>query len=211
MTVPNTTYDSLIKDIGGYLNAVSRLTTDQYPRFVMLACDRLGHELKGLLTAEPVTGTLIVGENTITKPANWLSSAWFRIGTGPDFNIVKTLFKRDNGFCREYWPDAMKTDVPEFYADYDFEHYMISPTPDQPYPFELNFYGTPVLNELVQTNWFTQHCPGLLLMACLLESAPWLKNDERLQTWQTLYDRGMAAITGENKSRKKDRAEESNE
>jgi hypothetical protein len=39
----------------------------------------------------------------------------------------------------------------------------------------------------------------------LLEAAPYLKNDARLQTWQTLYDRAAQSLNGEDLQRILDR------
>ncbi len=47
--------------------------------------------------------------------------------------------------------------------------------------------------------------PQLLLYATLLEATPFLKNDARIQTWQTLYDRALAAVSGEDIAKVTDR------
>ena len=45
----------------------------------------------------------------------------------------------------------------------------------------------------------------LLLYAALLEATPFLKKDERIGTWQALYDRAAQAISGEDLKRITDR------
>jgi len=39
------------------------------------------------------------------------------------------------------------------------------------------------------------YTPDLLLYAALGEAEPYLMNDERLQTWASMYDRGVVALT----------------
>jgi hypothetical protein len=63
-----------------------------------------------------------------------------------------------------------------------------------------------LLGEDSQTNWITEYAPNLLLYAVLLEATPFLKNDDRIGTWQTMYDRASQAINGEDIKRVIDRA-----
>jgi hypothetical protein len=53
------------------------------------------------------------------------------------------------------------------------------------------------LDDANQQNWLTNYAPNLLLYACLLEATPFLKNDERIATWQSMYDRFAQATSGQ--------------
>ena len=44
------------------------------------------------------------------------------------------------------------------------------------------------------SNLFLATCPDLLLYGALAEAEPYLMNDERLATWASLYDRGLASL-----------------
>ena len=117
------------------------------------------------------------------------------------------MYDRGYEFCRSYWPDASKVDVPYYYADYDYEHYFIAPTPDLQYSFELQYYERPEpLSEDNQTNWTTQYAPQMLLFACLIEAMPFLKTSERIPEFQALYDRALAAVVKEDQGRATDSA-----
>jgi hypothetical protein len=43
----------------------------------------------------------------------------------------------------------------------------------------------------------TQSCPDVLLFACLLESASYLKDDDRIRTWLTSYNLAKDALNKE--------------
>lgn len=47
------------------------------------------------------------------------------------------------------------------------------------------------------TNWFTDNAPDLLLYGSLLEAEPFLKNDERLPLWKSMYDWSLKAVMDE--------------
>ena len=55
-------------------------------------------------------------------------------------------------------------------------------------------------------NWLTEYAPDVLLYASLLEALPFLKNDERVQMWQGMYDRAAQALNGEDLGKIMDRA-----
>jgi len=55
-------------------------------------------------------------------------------------------------------------------------------------------------------NWLTEYAPDVLLYASLLEATPFLKNDERVQMWQGMYDRAAQALNGEDLGKIMDRA-----
>ena len=101
------------------------------------------------------------------------------------------------------FPDA----TPEFYADYNYSNWLLAPTPDAAYPMEVLYYELPaLLDDVQQSNWLTEYAPQLLLYATLLEATPFLKNDERIGTWQTMYDRAAASLSGEDLAKILDRA-----
>jgi len=117
------------------------------------------------------------------------------------------LYTRSYEFLRSYWPDPAQVDVPYYYADYDYEHFLIAPTPDLQYQFEIQYYETPEQLSLTnQTNWTTQYAPQLLLYAALMEAMPFLKTSERIPEFQGLYDRAIQGITKEDQMRVVDNA-----
>lgn len=198
-----TTFASLQTDLRRYLErgftaASDQLVYEQLPRLINLAERRIARELKiqGLINV--VTATMTVGQAVYAKPDRWRDTVSFNIGTGAGNNTYTQIFPRSYEYVREYWPDRTQTDQPLFYADYDYEHWIVSPTPDAAYPFEVLVYQLlPLLDDANQTNWLTEYAPQVLLYAALLEATPFLKNDERIPTWQQMYDRALQAINGE--------------
>lgn len=70
-----------------------------------------------------------------------------------------------------------------------------SPIPDQAYTVELVYEsGLPALSDAAPTNWLLVTHPDIYLYATLLETAPYLKNDARLATWQKEYDKRIAQL-----------------
>jgi hypothetical protein len=206
------TFTTLQEDVRRYLERGATYASDpvvyeQIPRLINLAERRISRELKIQGFINVVTGTLVVGQSVYSKPDRWRDTVSINIGTGANSNSRKVLYARAYEYLLSYWPDRSQTDEPLFYADYDYSHWLLAPTPDAEYPFEILYYELPpLLDDAVQTNWLTEYAPQLLLYATLLEATPFLKNDERINVWQSMYDRAAAMLNGEDLNKILDRS-----
>lgn len=207
-----TTFTTLKDDVRAYLERGSTLASDpvvfnQIPRLINLAERRIARELKVQGFQTTVTGTMVPGQSVYDKPDRWRQTISINFGAGTGNADRTPLFPRSYEYVRAYWPDESQTGQPQFYADYDYDHWLIVPTPAQAYPFEVLFDGLPqLLDEENQSNWLTEYAPEMLLYGTLLEATPFLKNDDRIGTWQAFYDRAAAALSGEDISKILDRA-----
>jgi len=83
---------------------------------------------------------------------------------------------------------------------------MVAPTPDQDYQFEVLYYERlQPLDSANQTNWLTEYAPQAMLYGTHLQAMPFLKNDDRIGTWQAMYQQAMDILTNEDKLRVADR------
>jgi len=199
------TYDSLLVDVRRYLERgftqeSDQIVYDQLPRLVTLGERRIARELKIQGFIRAVTTPLSTGVAVYLKPDRWRDTVSMTVTGSP-------IFARSYEYCRSYWPDEAETGAPQFYADYDFQHWLITPPPDDDYDLEILYYEQPaLLGEDLQTNWLTDYAPDLILYATLLEASPFLKNDERVGMWQAMYDRSAKALSGEDLGRIMDRS-----
>lgn len=202
------TYTSLLTDITSYAERADSKFVDQVPRFVMLAEQKIATEARGLGQVESVQDTMIVGVNgsALTKPAQWRESGSIWIGKGTGFNERKYLKLRSYEYCRAYAPNETLVGEPKFYADWDWRHHLIVPSPDLAYPYEWLYFRRPTpLSSSSTTNWTTQYAPQLILFATLLEAAGWMKNNEKKQAWDADYNRALKQVEFEGKRRMRDR------
>jgi len=206
------TYTTLKDDIRRYLERGMTLASDpvvfeQIPRLVTLAEQRIARELKVQGFINVVSLTLMPNKSVYAKPDRWRDTVSINVSSSPTSAQRNPVFARGYEYLRSYWPDPSQTARPQFYADYDFQHWLFAPTPDAPYKMEVLYYELPpLLDDTNQTNWLTDQAPQLLLYASLLEATPFLKNDERIATWQNMYDRAAAMLNGEDLAKILDRA-----
>lgn len=205
--MPAMTYTSLIDDVSKYIERTDAATVDMIPTFIMLAEYRCAREVKTLLTVNYITASFQAGQAVYAKPQRWLEGVSWNIGIGATAETTNRtpLFLRTYDYIRSYWPNVSTRDVPKFYADYSQTHWIVAPTPDADYPYEVGYYQRPqMLSAENQTNWFTIYAPDLLLYATLLETPAYLRTDERVQVWQMYYDRAKSALGVQDDGRSKD-------
>jgi len=197
------TYSSLVENIQSYLERTDQATIDKIPTFIMLAEQVMAADLKFLGNLTVATSNMVQGENVIDKPARWRKTVSMNVTVN---GVRQPIFLRKYEYLREYWPDPSQQDVPFFYCDYDYTHWMIAPTPDDDYAYEVLYYErVQPLDATNQSNWFTEYAPQALLYGSLLQAMPFLKNDERIPMWQAQYEQIMNVLKTEDVARIGDR------
>lgn len=197
------TYDSLVDDVETYLERTDQATIDKIPTFIMLAEQVLAADIKFLGNLTVANSAMVQGANIIDKPARWRKTVSMNVTVG---GKRQPVLLRKYEYLREYWPDPSATDVPLYYCDYDFTHWLIAPTPDSAYSFEVLYYErVQPLDSSNQSNWYTQYAPQALLYGTLLQAMPFLKNDERIQMWQAQYQQAVEMLKVEDLTRTGDR------
>lgn len=204
-------FTSLKTDIRQYLERGDVTDTtifEQIPRVIGLAERTIARRLKVTGTMNVVSSAMVAGTSVYAKPDRWRRTVSMEIGVGTDpLQERKPVYTRSYEYIREYWPNSVLQARPEFYADYDYQHWLIGPTPDAAYPWQIIYYEQPpLLDSTNETNWLTDYAPNALLYRALLEMEPLLKNDGRMNTWRQLYEEAVEAINLEDLEKIVDRS-----
>lgn len=162
-----------------------------------------------LNVASPIT---IIDITTFTYSASSASTSVASIGGAaiiasfPNNNEYTPILLRSLEYARSFWPNEALTKPPQFYADFGYNNWLISPTPDQSYPFVLGYLETPqVIDSTYQSNYLTEFMPEVLLKAVLLEAMLDLKNDERIAVVEAEYVKAISSWNAKDELRKIDR------
>jgi len=198
------TYDSLVNNIQTYIERNDATTVAYIPTFIMLAEQVIAADIKFLGNLTVANSTMVLGNAVISKPARWHKTVSMNV---TDANGTKQpVLLRTYEYCREYWPNPSSVDLPVYYSDYDYTHWLVAPTPAANYNYEVLYYErVQPLDSSNQTNWFTIYAPQALLYGSLLQAMPYLKNDERIPMWQAQYTAIINTLKQENTQRIGDR------
>ena len=197
------TYDSLVNDIQTYLERTDDQTLEKIPQFIMLAEQIIAAEIKFLGNLIVATSAMVASDNVIPKPARWRKTVSMNVTVA---GKRQPVLLRTYEYIREYWPEPASTDVPLYFCDYDYQHWLVGPTPTLAYSYEVLYYErVQPLDSSNQSSWFTQYAPQALLYGTLLQAMPFVKNDERMPMWQSNYDKIIEVLKTENVIRAADR------
>lgn len=204
MTTPSwvLTYDSLTSTVLQYLERNDKATTDAIPTFITLAEFEIAEQIKTLGQLQIVESVMTVNNPVLPKPARWRKTVSMNVTIN---GAKQPVYLRKYEYLKNYWPNVSQTDVPLFYADTDWDHWYLAPTPASSYQFEVLYYERiSPLSSTNQTNWITQNAPNAMLFGTLLQAMPFLKNDQR-QIFQQKYTEALRALKAEDVSRVGDR------
>ena len=182
-----TSYDNLKTNIADYL--ARNDLNDKIPMFVALAEKRLNRDLRLRQTLQQSTYTLDSGFQVPT-PSDFLEMKDIHIDANP---IINLNFKTVSQFYR--LANVSGSGNPINYTLVS-NNFVLAPRPTGSSVINMTYYKIPkILSDTNPSNEYLDVCPDLLLYASLVESAPFLMNDERLTTWEALYTRGLTSIT----------------
>jgi hypothetical protein len=192
------TFTSLKEDLRRYIergNSSDTTVAAQLPRIVNQAERAIATKLKVQGLINVYNSSLTAGVSVYAKPDRWRKTVSMEYGAGVSQNDRTELYPRSYEYCRSYWPNSDEQAAPQYYADYQYSHWLVVPTPIATVPWQIIVYEQPqLLDDSNQTNWLTDYAPNALLYRCLLELAPFLNSDDRLQTWTSLYTEAIGDV-----------------
>jgi hypothetical protein len=198
------TYDSLTSTVLQYLERRDAAVVEAIPTFITLCEFEIAQYIKTLGQMEVVDANMNIGNPVIAKPARWRKTVSMTLSNS---GSKQPILLRKLEYLNAYAQDVTATGIPLYYADYDFEHWIVAPTPNQAYAFEaLCYTRLQPLSSAYQTNWLTQNAPNAMLFGTLKQTAPFLKNDARLALWKQMFDEALAALKTEDTLRVADRS-----
>jgi len=198
------TYDSLTSSVLQYLERSDAAVVNAIPTFITLCEFEIAQNIKTLGQMEVVDSVMQIGNPVIQKPARWRKTTSMTLSNS---GSKQPMLVRKLEYLNNYAQDVTATGTPLYYADYDYDHWFVAPTPDKAYAFEaLCYTRLQPLSAQNQTNWLTQNAPNAMLFGTLKQTAPFLKNDARLALWKQMFDEALGALKTEDTLRVADRA-----
>lgn len=173
------TYSSLKTAIQDYVDTSETTFVNNLNIIIEQAEERI---LKGVWLdnfKKNVTGTATSGTPYLGMPTDFLAPFSLAV---IDSDTYHYLNLKQVSFMRSYKPTTTGavTGRPKYYAEFDSDSFIIAPTPDSNYTFELHYFYRPAsltaAGDSGQT-WLSENAPIALLYACLTEASIFLKMD----------------------------------
>lgn len=179
-----TTYAELQASIADFLNRDDLASA--IPTFIALAEAQMDRDIRHWRQEKRVEATL--DEQYENLPTDFMEWQDVSLSDGTGLQLISMADMQDRkGRSQEagkplYFRST--ADQLEFY-----------PAPDQSYTLSLQYYArTPALTDADPTNWILQYAPDVYLYGSLAHSAPYLKDDARIQIWAALYQNAIESM-----------------
>ena len=183
------TYSTLAQALQDWPVHASALYLANIPNLIGLGERRLWGDLnlEEYDKDDTTTVQMVIGNRTVAKPADVIqvrNAAYTMAGA------YTPLEPRSLDYCKFFAPTAVNA-PPQFYAELDYGHIYVVPTPDVAYQMLYHYLGTPQETLSAQapntSTWLSRAGPDALLAACLAEAEHFIKADDRYQDMVTKY------------------------
>ena len=153
-----------------------------------------------------VTTNLTASNRFLAMPADYLASYSLSVTTSGSKNF---LLMKDVNFIEDYNPNSSTTGVPEYYAAFTSDNFILAPTPDSGYQVELHYFYRPTsltAGADSGTTWLSTNAPFAMLYGSLIEAYTFMKGEadiiqnydqKFMQAIARLKDLGEAKQTGD--------------
>ena len=178
------TYNELKTSIGDWLNRSD--LTSVIPDFISLAEAQIERTLRTRNMVVRATASFSAEYGAV--PADFLETKSIKLtNTNPPTPLSFMTVDALDAEATKHTGSGR----PKFFGVVG-NQFRLVPTPDTTYVTELTYFAKLTkLSNSVQTNWLLSSSPDVYLYGARLQAAPYLQDDARIQTWATLYERGL--------------------
>lgn len=183
---------TLKTDIVDWLDNNTTELSGQLNQIIQNAEDQLADDVTEDAFFDKETGSLSVGDNTVTKPSSERGIRYFQIVSG---STIIQLERRELTFLREYYSSTTTTGTPKYFGEYDSSSFLISPSPSAILSYEIGYtQRLPRLSTGNVSNFYTSNAYQLLLYCCLSHASAYVKYPEAAAMYAQYYERALAGL-----------------
>ena len=171
------TFATLKTAIQDYTENTETTFTNHLSDFIKGAEERIFKTVDLEFFRKNVTASTTSSNRFLAVPSDYLASFSLSVTSSSNKSF---LLQKDVNYIEEYNPNASTTGLPQYYALFDVENFILSPTPDQAYSVELHYYFRP--NSLTTgsdsgTTWLSTNAPFAMLYGSLIEAYIFMKGE----------------------------------
>lgn len=183
------TFTELKSNIADWLNRSD--LTSVIPTFIQLAEARLNRQLR--TTNQYTRATVSSSDQYLSMPTDFLEMRHIRITSPKERDLVEIAAHQINEYTDTDFLASLADSYPRYFV-YG-QSLRIIPTPAESITYELLYYAkVPALSASNASNWVSTSHPDAYLYYSLLQAAPYLGEDERIQIWTQQAERAVAEI-----------------
>ena len=191
------TFDQLKSNIADWLNRTD--LTSVIPTFIELAEARLNRQLR--TTNQYTRADISTSDQYLSMPDDFLEMRHIRITSPKERDLVEIAAHQINEYTDTNFLASLSDSHPRYFV-YG-SALRIIPAPSQSITYEMFYYSKiPALSTTNTTNCVSTSHPDAYLYYSLLQSAPYLGEDQRIQVWGQQAERAVAEVQASDNRRR---------
>ena len=187
------TLSTLKSTVQDYCEPAETTFVSSLDTFIKEAEERILKAVELPVFRKNVTGTATSSNTYLSTPTDFLAAYSLAVISS---NVYSYLLYKHVSFIRDFTPNGATTGLPKYYALFDDNSFILAPTPDQTYSFELHYKYRPAsltTTSGTDTTWLSNNAPDALLYGTLVEAATFLKIPEEVAGYEQRF---VQAING---------------
>jgi hypothetical protein len=189
------TYAQLKTAIQDYTENTESTFVTNLPTFIKNTEQRIFKLVDLELFRKNATSALSQNDPYLSVPSDYLASFSMSITNS---SSKEFLLQKDVNFIQEYNPNASTTGVPKYYAFFDIDNFIVSPTPNANFAVELHYYYRPTsltAGADSGTTWLSENAPNAMLYGSLVEAYTYMKGEQDMLTmYEKQFTEAMTRI-----------------
>ena len=176
------TYAELKTAIKDYTENTETSFVTNLPTFIKNAEQRIFKLVDLEFFRKNATSALSQNDPYLSVPTDYLASFSVSITNN---SSKEFLLQKDVNFIQEYNPNPATTGVPKYYAYFDVNNFIVSPTPNANFAVELHYYYKPdslTAGSDSGTTWLSKNASNAMLYGSLVEAYTYMKGEQDMMT-----------------------------
>ena len=189
------TYATLKTAIQDYMENDETTFTNNLDNFIKTTEEDILKNVELNYYRKNVTGTATSGNAYLGMPSDFLAPFSLAVISS---SVYYCLLLKHPSFIRDYTPNASTTGQPKYYGEFDNDTFILAPTPDDNYSFELHYFYRPTsltAGASDGTTYLSTNMPNVMLSGSLLQAAIFMKLDAaETGTYKQNYDQDIMQL-----------------
>jgi hypothetical protein len=189
------TYATLKTAIQDYMENDETTFTNNLDNFIKNTEEDILKNVELNYYRKNVTGTATSGSQYLGTPTDFLAPFSLAVINS---SVYYYLLLKHPSFMRDYTPNASTTGQPKYYGEFDNDTFILAPTPDDNYTFELHYFYRPTsltAGASDGTTYLSNNMPNVMLAGSLLQAAIFMKLDAaEIGTYKQNYAKELAQL-----------------
>lgn len=195
-------YSEIVDNIQAWTENDATEFTTKIPTIINLAELRIYKDVDLTIARKEATlATPIIGQSLLPAPSDLIVPRWVRISNGG------YIMQKDESFIREYLATAATSGTPKYYATAaSGANLLFAPSfSSESISVQIGYTYRPTpLSASNTTTWLSLNAWDVLLFACMVESAGFMKMEQQdLANWEARYTASADALRIEEQRRRR--------